>query len=93
MGHFFLVAGFLISHLLLNSCFLGTLKKRAHQEKVGVYLWAAWFYLQLVYGGCLGSTPCQKDFREGCPVTSITWAGTLFLKGPGPALISPSYSS
>lgn len=55
-GSFFLVAGFLISHLLLNSCFLGTLKKGAHQKKVGLYLWAAWFYLQLVCGGCLGST-------------------------------------
>ena len=46
MDHF-IVAAFLISHLLLDGCFLGSLKKAAHQEKIGLCLWASQFYLQL----------------------------------------------
>lgn len=90
-----LVAGFLVYHWLLNGFFLGSLKKGAHKEKIGLCLWAARFYLQLAYGAlaAFSITHAREISLRSRPVISITWAGALFLQGSRPALIPRSNSS
>lgn len=86
-----LVAGFLISHQLLNGSFVGSLNKDVHQKKVGVFLGSLILFRACLW--CLGSLqrqPCQREFLEALPsyLNHVGW-GTFSLKVlAGPAQTS-----
>ena len=73
----FLVAGFLISYLLPNDCFLGSLKKKKQVCVPGsIYSW-------LMAPWQPSGQPAREVSLRARPVISTTWSEALSLKGPG----------